>query len=290
MMKNQAKAVANRKPAPAPPAANAVQKSATSTSSAAGAARPEFVPRHVAAQRCADSIPRHGAQPSPLCAPPGTACRTLVPPPPALQRWARRAAPDRAVPPPPRRDYLTRGPPRNIFEAAEAGDKQALVKFAGDRMHFATDVDAGGRTCLHWAAENGHLGVIEHLMDEGADIRTKDRFNARTAVHVAAMKGQARALRFMLTRFERAYSEMLVNEVDKHGCTPAFLAYELGPDGERAFKLLLEHGARWNALDLEEQMRRVQEAAKEAVERRRFADAMARLEAEAAEGGATDGE
>lgn len=73
---------------------------------------------------------------------------------------------------------------------------------------------------------------------------------------MAARRGHAKALRYVLSMLDQEKAELLVNEVDARGCTPAFLAYEAGPDGEDAFKLLLEYGARWNALDLDEQVDR----------------------------------
>ena len=92
-------------------------------------------------------------------------------------------------------------------------------------------------------------------MEHGADIAMRDVHNGRTSIHMAARRGQAKALKYMLTMVPPEKAELLVNEVDARGCTPAFLAYEMGPDGEEAFRLLLDFGARWNALDLEEQVR-----------------------------------
>lgn len=56
---------------------------------------------------------------------------------------------------------MTRGPPRNVFEACEAGDKVALDKFVGMGRFNVEAKDINGRTCLHWAAEAGHIGEID---------------------------------------------------------------------------------------------------------------------------------
>ena len=56
-------------------------------------------------------------------------------------------------------------------------------------------------TALQLAAENGHAGVILHLLDHGANIEAKKESHLdRTALHLAAQKGRANAVLMLLER------------------------------------------------------------------------------------------
>ena len=46
-------------------------------------------------------------------------------------------------------------------------------------------------TPLHFAAENGHLEVINELLEKGADMKARDD-NMDTPVHKAAEAGQTK--------------------------------------------------------------------------------------------------
>ena len=45
---------------------------------------------------------------------------------------------------------------------------------------------AFGRTALHWAADRGHLTVVELLLDRGASVDSKDG-EGQTALHYATL-------------------------------------------------------------------------------------------------------
>ena len=50
---------------------------------------------------------------------------------------------------------------------------------------------------MNWAAEYGRTGVLEFLLEEGADPGEQDRFG-QTALHWAAIGGQWEAVRILL--------------------------------------------------------------------------------------------
>jgi hypothetical protein len=57
--------------------------------------------------------------------------------------------------------------------------------------------DANGRTALHWAATNGHVEMLQVLVELGAD---KDAKNAKgfTPLHTAAVKGHVEAIKALV--------------------------------------------------------------------------------------------
>ncbi|XP_051741588.1 60 kDa lysophospholipase-like isoform X1 [Ctenopharyngodon idella] len=70
------------------------------------------------------------------------------------------------------RDALT---PTLVCGAAKIGDTDTLkaIREMGSDLNMA---DYDGRSPLHVAACEGHLNVVEYLLNEGADVDAKDRF------------------------------------------------------------------------------------------------------------------
>ena len=46
-----------------------------------------------------------------------------------------------------------------------------------------------GSTPLHWAADNGHLPVVQYLCEQGADKDSRDDDDDNTLLHFAALHG-----------------------------------------------------------------------------------------------------
>ncbi|KXZ43356.1 hypothetical protein GPECTOR_93g626 [Gonium pectorale] len=81
-----------------------------------------------------------------------------------------------------------------------------------------------GDTPLHLAAAAGHLGIIEDLLQAGADLECRGK-DAYTPLHMAAERGQADAVRSLL---ERGASPAAVTQF---GSTPLQLAVHEGNVG-----------------------------------------------------------
>ena len=60
------------------------------------------------------------------------------------------------------------------------------------------NTDWFGRTSLHYAAEEGQVGVAARLLDHGADIDNVDLRERTTPLGYAARKGQSEMVRFFL--------------------------------------------------------------------------------------------
>jgi len=75
-------------------------------------------------------------------------------------------------------------------------------------------------TPLHWAAINGHLSVVEYLVNQKADINAKDKDNW-TLLHSAANNGHLSVVEYLVNQ------KADINAKDKNGKTPLGLASEI---------------------------------------------------------------
>jgi ankyrin repeat protein len=142
-----------------------------------------------------------------------------------------------------------------IHDAAKAGNlEQVKQLLAGDRALINT-TDEFGRTPLHWACRGVHFEVVKYLVENGADVSAVDvngivplssvasrahleavtflidngaRLNDRdkisefTALHYAALKGQAEVARLLVDRGAD------VEARDIHESTPLHVAVQAG--------------------------------------------------------------
>ena len=67
---------------------------------------------------------------------------------------------------------------RALLIAAKAG-REDLVELLAD---FKADLDQGyaqGMTALHWASQEGHLAVVQVLLQVGADVKAKNQVSLK---------------------------------------------------------------------------------------------------------------
>jgi len=76
------------------------------------------------------------------------------------------------------------------------------------------------RTPLHFAAQNGHFGVVEYLGNQNADINAKDKDNW-TPLHYAAQNGHLSVVEYLVNQ------KADINAKNKDGKTPLVLASEI---------------------------------------------------------------
>ncbi|XP_028983201.2 LOW QUALITY PROTEIN: nuclear factor NF-kappa-B p100 subunit [Betta splendens] len=101
------------------------------------------------------------------------------------------------------------------------------------------------QTPLHLAVITKQAKVVEVLLRSGADPSLVDK-DGRSPLHLAALGGDTTMLRLLLAHLGERYAH-LVNTPDYHGLNPFHLAVRR--DGERALRLLVDGGARINAVD-----------------------------------------
>ena len=74
-------------------------------------------------------------------------------------------------------------------------------------------------TPLHNAANNGHLSVVEYLVNQKADINAKDEYNS-TPLHSAAQNGHLSVVEYLVNQ------KADINAQDRLGETPLGKARE----------------------------------------------------------------
>ncbi|KAK9835913.1 hypothetical protein WJX74_010869 [Apatococcus lobatus] len=133
-----------------------------------------------------------------------------------------------------------------LWELAELGMHKEIAWKVERTLDMDVNLrDKYGRTALMWAAEQGHVAVIETLLDLGADRTVRDSHTNRSALHLAARCGQADALKALLEDLDEEERVAFLNDADKNGITPVFLAKQKGEEGHAAFEFLMQSGARY---------------------------------------------
>jgi ankyrin repeat protein len=101
--------------------------------------------------------------------------------------------------------------------------------------------DSYGRTPLSWAAQNGYEAVVQLLLENGADLESKDIEHERTPLLWAAINGHKAVVQLLLENGADPESN------DRYGQTPPLWAAINGY--EAVVRLLLERGAHLESKD-----------------------------------------
>ena len=111
---------------------------------------------------------------------------------------------------------------KNLLHLSSMYGKLDIVRFCVEEKGLNVDIrDRHGDTALYWAAREGQLQVLQHLLSSGADVNMKNKFG-KTALHEAARKGYLQVLQHLLS------SGADVNEKDIGGNTALHDAADRG--------------------------------------------------------------
>eukprot|EP00038_Savillea_parva_P010153 m.188268 g.188268 ORF g.188268 m.188268 type:complete len:1018 (+) comp17372_c0_seq1:263-3316(+) len=125
---------------------------------------------------------------------------------------------------------------REIVTACVNGDNQAIVNMMQAGVDIASICPGEDIAPVHIAAAHGRIGALA-LLARKCDVNMRSA-SGGTALHCAALNGQARAAKQLLLLGANP------NAVDKHGCTPLILAaFDNSPAGAEVVKVLLGWGA-----------------------------------------------
>ncbi len=132
-----------------------------------------------------------------------------------------------------------------FLAAAESGDRVAVNDMLGNfkgLVHSLRKLDEHSMrvdsTALHLAARNGHLGIVQDLVQANAKVDAED-FVGQTPLMEAAMYAQGDVAQFLLQKGANA------NHKASEGYTP--LMYAARNKGMAVIETLLDHKAKINA-------------------------------------------
>ena len=83
-----------------------------------------------------------------------------------------------------------------MIEGARYGDSEDVVEALGNNADVNA-IDEDGRSALHMAAANGHTGIMQTLLDAGANTEQRNP-TGNTALHWACVGGSAAAVQLLL--------------------------------------------------------------------------------------------
>ena len=85
------------------------------------------------------------------------------------------------------------------MDVAELGGHLEVINFLKNYSEKQTGLKAKkneGNSPLHWAAINGHLSVVKHLVKAGNNIEQINS-NGDTPLHLAAQNGRLEVVKFL---------------------------------------------------------------------------------------------
>ncbi|OXB57288.1 hypothetical protein ASZ78_000846 [Callipepla squamata] len=121
-----------------------------------------------------------------------------------------------------------------VHAAAVNGDKSTLLKLIAGNTELKDKEDQFGRTPLMYCVLADRVDCAEALLKAGADVNRADR-SRRTALHLAAQKGNYRFMKLLLARRGNWMQK------DLEGMTPLHLTTR--HKSPKCLALLLKHMA-----------------------------------------------
>lgn len=126
----------------------------------------------------------------------------------------------------------------NIFDAIKNGDYESVKYLVFNDPYSVNSEDPYTRTPIFWAIEYGHLNIVNHLIENGAQVNVKG-YSDLTPLHLASKHGRKDIVILLL----RADAES--DATDSDGCTPLHIACENAKLD--VARVLISHGANINA-------------------------------------------
>jgi ankyrin repeat protein len=123
---------------------------------------------------------------------------------------------------------------KGIHKAALKGDLAIVKTFLKKDAQLVNTDGPNNKKPLHWAAESGHLEVVEYLISKGADVNAKN-VEDETPLHYSAGYGHKDIVKLLVSK------GAAVNAKTKNGGTP--VSYAASRNQVDIIKFLMAKGA-----------------------------------------------
>ena len=125
----------------------------------------------------------------------------------------------------------------DIHDAALKGDLERVKALLDKEPHLVNAPGGNGKFPLHWAAQGGHVEIVEFLIERGAVVNSKNVAD-ETPLHYAAALGHSEVVRFLIEKGASLTPKTIFGETPLH-YSADFGQYE-------SVQLLIEKGTDLN--------------------------------------------
>ena len=127
-----------------------------------------------------------------------------------------------------------------LIEATRSGDTETVAKLITEGFDL-NEATGDGMTAVHWAAQAGHVAILESLLDAGAEVNATTRIGNYTPLHLASSQANSALVETLLEGGAN------VNATTTNSLATALHLAAQTVGGAESVKVLLEHGADPNA-------------------------------------------
>ncbi|XP_039194201.1 ankyrin-2 isoform X8 [Crotalus tigris] len=122
----------------------------------------------------------------------------------------------------------------SFLRAARAGNLDKVVEYLKGGIDINTS-NQNGLNALHLAAKEGHVGLVQELLERGSAVDSATKQKGNTALHIASLAGQAEVVKVLVKEGAN------INAQSQNGFTPLYMAAQ--ENHIDVVKYLLENGA-----------------------------------------------
>ncbi|KAG8134512.1 hypothetical protein E2320_007637 [Naja naja] len=122
----------------------------------------------------------------------------------------------------------------SFLRAARAGNLDKVVEYLKGGIDINT-CNQNGLNALHLAAKEGHVGLVQELLERGSAVDSATKQKGNTALHIASLAGQAEVVKVLVKEGAN------INAQSQNGFTPLYMAAQ--ENHIDVVKYLLENGA-----------------------------------------------
>ncbi|XP_034298203.1 ankyrin-2 isoform X7 [Pantherophis guttatus] len=122
----------------------------------------------------------------------------------------------------------------SFLRAARAGNLDKVVEYLKGGIDIST-CNQNGLNALHLAAKEGHVGLVQELLERGSAVDSATKQKGNTALHIASLAGQAEVVKVLVKEGAN------INAQSQNGFTPLYMAAQ--ENHIDVVKYLLENGA-----------------------------------------------